>query len=279
MANYVRAIADYNKAISLNPDNAVAYYDRGLAYHGKDNYVRAIADYDKALSLAPDYAPAHDSRRRAYEQVEQYESALEDYDKAIGVQPDTAYLIYGRGLVHTKLGNDTEARRDFLKALDLGFDKALIESALTNEPISAKYLSYSVEDHKQGIFHHTRAYDRLQQADYDNAVADMDKARRLIDPQLIPLYAGTMREVYFQSGIAYYDTGLYDQAILLFDKAIDVAPSSTDHPATYYHRGLSHFRKSSYRRAIADFDQIIHLAQDYPDAAHYRQLSQDRLSK
>ena len=281
--NYDRALADYEEAISLSPENAVAYYNRGLAFQGKDDYARAIADYDRAIELAPDYAPAHDNRRHAYEQVEQYESALEDYDKAIAVQPDSAYLIYGRGLVYMKLGNDAEARRDFLKALDLGeykaLYKALVESALTNEPISAKYRTYSKEDHEQGVFHYTRALARLKQADYDNAVADMDKARRLIDPQLIHLYSDTMREVYFQSGIAYYDTGLYDQAIILFDKAVAVVPAPSEYPATYYHRGMSHFRKSSYRRAIADFDMIIHLEQDYPDATHYRELAHERLSK
>ena len=138
---------------------------------------------------------------------------------------------------------------------------------------------YAKSTHEQGVFHHDRGYDRLRQGDYDNAVADMDKARKLIGPQIIPLYTSTMQEVYFQSGIAYYDTGLYDQAIILFDKAVAVVPAPSDYPATYYHRGLSHFRKSSYRRAIADFDMIIHLEQDYPDATHYRELAHERLSK
>ena len=124
-----------------------------------------------------------------------------------------------------------------------------------------------------------RGQARLKQADYDNAVADMDKARKLIDPQLIHIYSAGMHEVYFQSGIAYYDTGLYDDAIILFDKAIDVVLSPLDYPATYYQRGMSHYRKGNDRRAIADFDRIIHLEQEYPDAAHYRQLAHDRLSK
>ena len=274
-----KVIADYNKAISLDPNNAIAYNNRGNAYYLKDDYDRAIADYNKAINLDPDYDLAHRNRKLAYDRKRQYTGALDDYDKAIGVQPDSAYLIYGRGLVHLKLGNDAAARQDFLTALDMGFNKALIESALTNEPISAKYRTHSTETHQQGVFHYNRGYDRVQQADYDNAVADMDKARQLIDPQLIHLYSDTMREVYFQSGIAYYDTGLYDQAIILFDKAVAVVPAPSEYPATYYHRGLSHFRKSSYRRAIADFDMIIHLEQDYPDATHYRELAHERLSK
>ena len=95
----------------------------------------------------------------------------------------------------------------------------------------------------------------------------MDKARKLIDPQLIHLYTDEMHEVYLQSGVAYYDTGLYDDAIRLFDKAIDVVASPSDYPAAYFHRGMSHYRKGSHRRAIADFDMLVGLEQDYPDAA------------
>ena len=124
-----------------------------------------------------------------------------------------------------------------------------------------------------------RALARLAQADYDGAVADMDAAHKLIDPQLIHAYTDDMRSVYFRSGVAYYDTGLYDDAIILFDKAVAVVPSPSDYPATYFHRGMAHYRKGSYRRAIADFDMLIGLEQDYPDAAHYRRLAQERLAE
>ena len=135
------------------------------------------------------------------------------------------------------------------------------------------------EAHEQGIFHYTRALERLSRADYDNAVSDIDKARELIDPQLIHLYSDGMRDVYFQSGIAYYDTGLYDDAIRLFDKAVGVVASPADYPDAYYWRGMAHYRKGSDRRAIADFDMLVGLEREYPDAAHYRGLAQERLAK
>ena len=135
------------------------------------------------------------------------------------------------------------------------------------------------ETHEQGVFHHTRALDRLKQADYDNAIADLDKARNLIDPQLMHLYSTEMHAVYFQSGVAYYDTGLYDDAVRLFDKAIDVVASPADYPATFYQRGLSHYRRGRYRLAIADFDMLAGLERDFPDAAHYRRIAQEEMSK
>ena len=88
-----------------------------------------------------------------------------------------------------------------------------------------------------------------------------------------------MHRVYYQSGIAYYDTGLYDQSALLFDKAIDIAPSPSDYPDAYYWRGMSHYREGRHRQAIANFDKVIHLEREFPDVAHYLRLSQEKLSE
>ena len=50
------AIADYTKAIALNPDFAIAYDNRAFHYDSKGHYDEAIADYTKAIALKPDYA-------------------------------------------------------------------------------------------------------------------------------------------------------------------------------------------------------------------------------
>lgn len=48
-----RAIADYDTAISLEPDCAEAYGRRGDAHFNKRDYDRAIANYDAALRRDP----------------------------------------------------------------------------------------------------------------------------------------------------------------------------------------------------------------------------------
>jgi tetratricopeptide (TPR) repeat protein len=50
---YDEAIADYTKAISLDPNDATAYTNRGLAYESKGEVDRAIADYTKAIEINP----------------------------------------------------------------------------------------------------------------------------------------------------------------------------------------------------------------------------------
>jgi tetratricopeptide (TPR) repeat protein len=53
-----RAIADFNEAIKINPNDRWAYNSRGGAYLAKKDYTRAIADYEAALKLDPDLASA-----------------------------------------------------------------------------------------------------------------------------------------------------------------------------------------------------------------------------
>ena len=48
------AIADYTRAIEIDPKHAVAYYSRGACHHEKRDYDRAIADYTKAIDRGRD---------------------------------------------------------------------------------------------------------------------------------------------------------------------------------------------------------------------------------
>ena len=244
-------------------------------YLRSGDYEKAIADYDTFTSLSPEEADAYMWRGCAYYLKGEVDRAIVDYDKAIDLSPDNALALYKRGLAHARLGNISQADRDFARALSTGFDEAAGESGESGH--EGQSAARSLSEHGQGIYHYNRALERLSRADYDNAVADIDRARKLMDPKQVHAYTAEMHAVYYQSAVAYYDTGLYDDAIRLFDKAIDVVESPSDFPAAFYHRGMSHYRKGNDRRAIADFDVVVHLARDFPDAAHYRRLSQERL--
>jgi 3-oxoacyl-[acyl-carrier protein] reductase len=52
-ADYDQAIADFSRAIALNPNSALAHYDRGLAYRAKADYDQANADFNRAIEIDP----------------------------------------------------------------------------------------------------------------------------------------------------------------------------------------------------------------------------------
>ena len=94
--DYERAIADFDQAISLNPDYADAYYNRGLAYKYQGDYERAIADFDRAIGLNSDYAEAYISRGIAYSDIRNYKRAIANLNQAVRVNPDYAEAYISR---------------------------------------------------------------------------------------------------------------------------------------------------------------------------------------
>ena len=57
---------DFTTAIDLNPDNAIFYIHRGLAYHHKGDYDLAIVDLTKAVDLNPNDANVYNHRGAVY---------------------------------------------------------------------------------------------------------------------------------------------------------------------------------------------------------------------
>lgn len=77
--DHSQAIADFDKAIQLQPDNAMTYYNRGVANGGKGENELAISDYDKAIQRNPDFAEAYFNRGVGYDTMGDSAKALADY--------------------------------------------------------------------------------------------------------------------------------------------------------------------------------------------------------
>jgi tetratricopeptide (TPR) repeat protein len=123
------SIADYNKAIELNPNHADAYYKRGDAYDEMGEYGKALADYGKAIGLNPNDALAYCNRGCAYGEIGEYEKAIADYNKAIELNPNDALAYYNRGLVYHEKGEVPKAVSDLEKCIGLSTDPELTEDA------------------------------------------------------------------------------------------------------------------------------------------------------
>jgi tetratricopeptide (TPR) repeat protein len=77
------ALADYSRAIELNPHDATAYNDRGVVKVAKGDLDGALADYSRALELNPRNFEIHGNRAAAREKKGDLDGALTDYTVAI----------------------------------------------------------------------------------------------------------------------------------------------------------------------------------------------------
>lgn len=70
LADAEAAIKNFDEIVRLNPDSSEAWYNRGRGYFAKayfseNSYKQAIADFDKALSLDPNFEAAQNERESA----------------------------------------------------------------------------------------------------------------------------------------------------------------------------------------------------------------------
>ncbi len=82
-----KAIADYSRAIVLNPDHAETFYNRANSYADLGDHERAIADYSQAIRLNPDFDAAYYNRANSHLREGRLLRAVEDYKKAFSLRP------------------------------------------------------------------------------------------------------------------------------------------------------------------------------------------------
>lgn len=118
---YDKAFTDFSKAIEIDPNYALAFYNRGLVWVIKGDYDKAIADYSKAIEFTTDYADFYyNDRGMAWKAKEEYDKAIDDYTKAIEINPLFENAYYNRGLAKKeKDDKPKEIRSDFEKYLEL----------------------------------------------------------------------------------------------------------------------------------------------------------------
>ncbi len=102
---------------------AIAYNNRGVAYDQLGDYDRAVADYQEALSLKPDDTMARRNLRVvlvrrgvALANTGEYQRALTDLSRAIELGPDKAIAWLRRAQVRMESGDLEGAAADLVEA-------------------------------------------------------------------------------------------------------------------------------------------------------------------
>ena len=140
LGSYQEAIASYNQALEIKPDKDQAWYNRGIALGNLGSYEDAIASYDKALEIKPDKDQAWNNRGVALGNLGRYEEEIASYDKALEFKPDKDQAWNNRGVALGNLGSYQEAIASYDKALELNPDN---DQARNNRSIALKKLGKS----------------------------------------------------------------------------------------------------------------------------------------
>jgi tetratricopeptide (TPR) repeat protein len=119
LKDFTNAIADCSTAIELDPTNERALFIRGTARLQLQDFDGTISDLSKALSLSSDDEQAHFYRAVAQIHTRDWDSSKADFTKAIQLNPYNAKSYQGRALVEMKLKEYENTIMDASNAIQL----------------------------------------------------------------------------------------------------------------------------------------------------------------
>jgi tetratricopeptide (TPR) repeat protein len=113
------AIDDFTMAISIDPKSAPAYYNRATVLGKSGRRQLAIADYNMAILIDPQYAQAYVNRGNELDDLGDTKGAIDSYNKALAIRPNYALAILNRGIAYGRSGNRRRAIVDIQQAANL----------------------------------------------------------------------------------------------------------------------------------------------------------------
>ncbi|MBS1994022.1 MAG: DUF1266 domain-containing protein [Cyanobacteria bacterium SZAS LIN-3] len=188
------AIAEFDRAIAINPRFEIAYNDRGLQYEQKGDFERAINDYSTAMLLGQ-HAVHWSNRAQIYLKQKKYRAALRDSNTAISMYQGNPSAFCTRSRVWLALQRPDNALAD-------------IQTALAGSKDNVHFL-------------YDRGYLYFKTGKFDGAIADFDRMLEL-DPK--------NANAYFWRGRCYLSLREYSRARSDLETYIKMRPGDSAGP-------------------------------------------------
>jgi tetratricopeptide (TPR) repeat protein/SAM-dependent methyltransferase len=219
-----QAVANYTKALQIEPDFTEAHYNLGNVLNGLGRSEEAVASLTRALALKPDFVEAHNNLGNIFKALGRSEEAIACLTKALEIEPNAAEVHYNLGVALNDLGKPEEALKSFVKAVAIKPDHAEAHNNLGAA---------------------LNALGRPQEA-----IASLTRALALQ-----PEFA----EAHNNLGNALRTLGRIEEAIASLTKAVDFKP---DFAAAHNNLGAALHYLGKSEEAIAHYSQAVALAPD-----------------
>jgi tetratricopeptide (TPR) repeat protein len=219
-------------AIGINPADASAHVNRGLALKELGRITEALASCERAISLEPRHLEAHCNRGLVLRALNRLDQALVSFDRAIALRPDFADALSNRGIVLKELGRPDEA----LESLD--------------RSIALKPSSYEAINNRGLILNDLKRFEEAL-ASFDRAIA------------LNPRYA----EAFSNRGLVLFELDRFDDALESFDRALAL---KHDSPEIWHNRVRPLTALGRHEEALASCDRAIALDPGHVGALYNR---------
>jgi len=112
-----KALADFDAALAMEPNNAAALIGRADANYAPDErdpdrLAASLSDFSRIIAASPKKAGAYYVRGDIYFDLKQYAAAYSDFSESLELQPDQPAVLFNRALAAEHLGHSAEAAKD-----------------------------------------------------------------------------------------------------------------------------------------------------------------------
>ena len=133
------ALAEFERALALDPYNARALYGRGLIHQGERKHQQAIEDFSAANGLKPQRIEPLLARAKSYLALDKAKEAAADLDEAVQADPNSAPAWSARGVAYERLGDKASASASYSRALALRPGTKPARSGLARKPAARAF--------------------------------------------------------------------------------------------------------------------------------------------
>jgi len=230
-----QAMADYQKAVELDPTRWQAVHNRGVSYAQQGDRDKALADFNRTIQLEPNFPNAWFNRGGISFERGDFKSAAADFGRVIRLKRDDAEAYASRGRAYCRLSRHAEALADFNQAIRLdpkdpaGYvDRAdLFLDVGRWEEAAGDYREAVRLDQQFGLAYLGVAWIMATCPDprFRNAETAIKSAAKAIelDGTRDPRYLATL-------AAAQANAGRFDEAKATIQKAIEIAPKEAVEP-------------------------------------------------
>ncbi|MFJ7204112.1 tetratricopeptide repeat protein [Streptomyces sp. NPDC098789] len=285
-----RALADYDRALDLDPGALRAHYGRGTTHLLAGRYERALVDLTHFVERDPAAAHGWVERGRCLHHLGRDEEAVADLDRALLTTPEDPWALCFRGQAHLALGRTERAVADFDAAVARSPDDGSIRAwrgaamhALGRYEEALAHLDRWLEERPRSVWGLAqRAGTLASLGRFEDALADLGTALELRPdaPWLLVRRGHLLRRTRrHPEALADFDAALAlepanawaragrgetlrclgrtDRALAELDRAHALDPAD---PWILAWRGRLHRRTGNLGRALADLDGALALA-------------------
>lgn len=261
LEGFDEAIADLNKAISIDSTKADYYHLLADAYLDYFKSFKALKTMETAASRFPQRIPTLLKLAEFQMILKLHEESMRSIDRVLKIDPQNAEAFFMFGMNFKQTGDTARAINSFQTAVendpdlvDAWINLGQLHASLGNS-IAERYFQTATRiDPKNIEALHAQGYYLQSIGDLKASLAVFRKINR-IDPE----YA----EGYFNAGLLLMDMDSIPSAYEKFDAAIKASPV---HIQAFFYRGVAAEIMGKTAQAKADYAQALKLSPDYGKA-------------